>query len=376
MTSPLTRQQSLWLGLVVVLAVGLLVFGLMKVGGKQGMFSDRAEVTVRLREAHDIAPGTAVRIRGIDAGSVTAVEYPEVDGPAAAVTVRMQIDRKYSDRLFADASAQAFAPTPLGSKVIAIDPGRPTTGPLVGGELTAKETPDLGTVVAKLDATANETQALLKDVRAGKGSLGKLMTDDTLYADLSGLAKDSRSFLKRADGVVQTVEEKAADVDKLVADGRGAIKSAKQSADAVQNLPLLRNYVVNADRLLNRPDCKAVVYQYTKSDLFPTDSYLLSEEGRGHLTRLAPLLRNLNGKGELVVLSVGDPKATETSAGVRLTEQQAAGVLKFLESQKGLKTSWFTSRKATAVGMGNNPSPLEEGPKSADYIQVVVFIPR
>lgn len=376
MTPPLSRRQSLSLGLVVIVAVGLLVFGLLKVGGKQGLFADRTEVSVRLREAHDIAPGTAVRIKGIDAGSVTAVEYPDTDGPASAVTVRMKIDRKYADRLFADATAQAFAPTPLGSKVIAIDPGQPAAGPLVNGELTAKESPDLSSVVAKLDATATETQAMLKDVRAGKGSLGKLMTDDALYDDLSGLAKDSRSFLNRADGLAQTVEAKADKVDQLVADTRGVVKSARQSVDAVQSLPVVRNYVVNADRLLNRPDCTAVVYQYAAADLFETDSFQLTDDGRGHMSRLATYLRTLNGKVEVVIAAVGDPKAEETTAGVRLTEQRAAGVLKYIESQKGLKTSWFSSRKASAVGLGNAPSPLDDGPKSANYVQVVMFVPR
>lgn len=376
MTSPLSRRQAVLLGLVLLLGFGLLGFGLVTVGGKQGLFTERTEVTVRFREAHDITPGTAVRVRGIDAGTVTAVEYPDADGPDAAVVVRMKIDRKYADRLYGDATAQAFAPTPLGSKVIAIAPGTPAAGPLADGELTAKETPDLGSVVAKLDATADDAQALLHDVRAGKGSLGKLTTDDTLYTELTGAVKDSRTFLKRADGAVQTVEEKAADVDKLTADARGAIKSVKQGTDAVQSLPILRSYVVDPDRLLNRPDCHHLVYQYGGPDVFETDSAILTDDGRGHLVRLADALRKMNGKAEVVVAATGDPKAEETTAGRELTRVRAEVALNFLKSHKGMKTSWFSSRKATAVGLGNAPSPLGEGPRSADYLQVVVFTPQ
>ncbi len=377
MTSPLSRRQSVLLGLTVLLAVGLLVGGLFAIGGKQGLFADRAEVTVRLREAHDITPGTAVRIRGVEAGSVTSVEH--ADDAAGGVWVTMKIDRKHADRLFADATAQAFAPSPLGPKVIAIDPGRPTTGPLVGTELAAKDTPDLGTVVAKLDATADDAQALLKDVRAGKGSLGKLVTDDALYDDLAGLAKDSRTFLKRADGAVQTVEDKAADVDKLVADGRGAIKSAKQTADAVQSLPVIRSYVVDADRLLNRPDCRPVVFGYNVTDLFETGTAILTDDGRGHLTRLADGLRKVVTKGDVVVAAVHDP-ADKGLTGVQvgeLTRKRAEVVLDFLKSHQGLKTSWFTSRKATAVGLGTTPSPLVTAEsQSPSYVQVVVFAPQ
>lgn len=377
MTSPLSRRQSVLLGLTVLLAVGLLVGGLFAIGGKQGLFADRAELTVRFREAHDITPGTTVRIRGIEAGSVTSVEH--ADDAAGGVRVTMKIDRTHADRLRADASAQAFAPSPLGPKVIAIDPGRPAAGPLAGTELAAKETPDLGSVVAKLDATADDAQALLNDVRAGKGSLGKLVTDDTLYSDLSGLVKDSRTFLKRADDAVQTVEEKAADVDKLVADGRGAIKSAKQSADAVQALPVIRNYVVNADRLLNRPDCRHEVMGYDVADLFETGTAILTDDGRGHLTRLGDGLRRLPGKAEVVVAAVVDAadKTLTDAQAAELTRARAEVVLDFLKSHKGLKTSWFTSRKAAAVGLGTTPSPLAPAaPQPPAYVQVVVFTPQ
>jgi phospholipid/cholesterol/gamma-HCH transport system substrate-binding protein len=377
MTSPLTRRQSLLLGLVVLLAVGLLVYGLALVGGKQGLFADRAEVTVRFREAHDIAPGTAVRVKGVDAGTVTSVEYP--DDPAAGITVRMKIDRTFADRLFADATAQAYAPTPLGAKVVAIYPGHVQTGPLPGGELTAKETPDLSTVVAKLDATADDAQALLKDVRAGKGTVGKLLADDTLYSDLTGLAKDSRTFLKRADGAVTTVEDKAADVDKLVADGRGAIKSVKQGTDAIQSLPVIRNYVVDADRLLNRPDCRHQVMGYNVADLFETNTALLTDDGRRHLLGLGEGLKRMNGKAEVVIAAVHDPadkSVTETQA-QELTRKRAEVVLDFLKSHKGLKNSWFTSRKAVAVGLGTTPSPLTPAePQPPTHVQVVVFTPQ
>jgi len=52
--------------------------------------------------------------------------------------------------------------------------------------------PDLGDAAAKLSIVADEAGQLLKDARAGKGSVGKLLTDDSLYTELNGLAKDAR----------------------------------------------------------------------------------------------------------------------------------------------------------------------------------------
>ncbi len=376
MTSPLSRRQLVVLGLVVLLSVAAGGFALLQVGGRQGLFSKRTEVRVKFREAHDIAPGTAVRVRGVEAGTVLAVECP--DDPADGVTVRMLLDEKYASKLFADATAQAYAPSPLGGKVIAILPGSPSAGPLAGGEIAAKESPDFTSVIAKLDATATDAQALLRDVQAGKGSLGKLVTDEGLYTKLTEAVDASQAFVKRADGAVHTVEAKAADVDKLVTDTRGAVQSAKQGTEAIKAMPFVRDYVVDADKLLRRSECKAEVMSYTAADLFENGTAILTADGKGHLNRLGDGLRAVkNDKAEVVVAAgLTDPKADPTAAS-ELTRKQAEVVAEYLKSHKGLKVGWWGTRKCSPVGLGTTPSPHPLGsPTPPNFVQVVVFTPQ
>ena len=141
----LSRLQAITLGLVVVVALGLGGYGVARVAEKQGAWADTVEVTAGFPEAHDITLGTPVRLRGVDAGQVVAVEYPDHDGPGAEVTVRMKLQAKYANRIYADASAQIHGTGMLGSKVIAIQPGDPKKGaPADGRPPRGQAVPDRG----------------------------------------------------------------------------------------------------------------------------------------------------------------------------------------------------------------------------------------
>ena len=150
MSQSLTRWQAVLLGLVVVAALGLGGYGVTRIADKQGLWADTVEVTAGFPEAHDITPGTPVRIRGVDAGQVVAVEYPDRDGPGTEVTVRMRLQAKYASRVYADASAQIHGSGLLGSKVISIQPGDPAAGALANGRLRGVKPFDMNEAVAEV----------------------------------------------------------------------------------------------------------------------------------------------------------------------------------------------------------------------------------
>jgi len=175
----LTRWQAVVLGLVVLSSAALGGAGLVAVAARQGVWADTFEVAAGFPEAHDIAPGTPVRVRGVEAGQVSAVEYPESDGPNAAVTVRLKLDAKYRGRLFADGTATIQSTGMLGSKVVAVSPGTPGAGPLPdGGALKPGKSLDMAAAAEKVSAVADEAEKLLRDIRTGNGTFGKLVQDD------------------------------------------------------------------------------------------------------------------------------------------------------------------------------------------------------
>ncbi len=366
MSQGLSRRQAALLGLVVLVTLALAAGSLWRIGSHQGLFAPTFDVSVGFAEVHDVAPGTAVRIRGVNAGQVVAIDYPAGDGPGAVVTLRLKLDAKYADRLYADASASLHSTGLLSAKVVAVNPGTPATGPLTERQLRATESPDLGASAAKFGAAADEAALLLREVRTGNGTLARLVRDDELYQDLKGLAKDSR--------------REVANVTQFVEDGRATLKSVRQGTDAIAKMPLIRSYVEDPVALIVRPASRREAMTYNADDLFEPGTAILTDGGKAHLDAAAAWLSRLtNDKAEVVVVAFFDPagKSQTPASAVELTRQQAEVALAHLKSHGVHKLGWVTRRKMTALGLGVTPPPLpEKEPLPPSCLQVLVFTPQ
>src|SRR5262245_42009259 len=295
MTQTLSRLQAVVLGVVVLAGVTAAGLGLAAVAAKQGLFGDAAELVAEFPDAHDLVPGTPVRVRGVDAGQVVAVEYPAEDRPGVGVTVRMRVRPEFASRLYADATARAYATGMLGAKVVAIDPGSPAAGSNPTGRVRGVAAPDLADAAAKLSLVADEAGQLLKDARAGKGSVGKLLTDDSLYTELNSLAKDARLAGGKVDG-------QSKKVDQFVSGGRETLKSVKQRTDAAQRLPIIRSYVEDHAAILVRPTWRRDEVTYKTTTLFEPGTAILTDTGKQHLGEVSAWLRGVrHDKAEVVV---------------------------------------------------------------------------
>jgi phospholipid/cholesterol/gamma-HCH transport system substrate-binding protein len=407
MSHSLTRRQAALLGLVVVAALALGSYGVARIADKQGLWADTSEVAVGFPEAHDITAGTPVRIRGVEAGQVVAIDYPDTDGPGAEVTVRMKLQSKYAARLYADASAAVHSSGVFGSKVIAVNPGSPAAGPLTCGRLRGVKPFNLDEAVAELRDTANEVKGLakeaketagevkrlagdvkltsaearglIKDVREGDGTFAKLVKDDDLYRDLKDIAGDAKTLVKRTDAAIATVESEMAGMKGFVSDGRDTLRSVKQGTDAVAKLPIIRSYVEDANALLVRPAHERARRVYNAADLFQANSAILTESGRTHLVHLANWVHSLPAKAEIVVVAYdkpGDPDQTPASA-LEVTKKQSEVVVDFLKSRGAHKIGWVARRTMIPLGMGMNPSPvIEKEALPESNLQVLSFTPK
>ncbi len=401
MSQSLSRWQAIGLGLVVVAALGLGGYGIARIADKQGMWADTVEVTADFPEAHDIAPGTPVRIRGVDAGQVVAVEYPDHDGPNAEVTIRMRVQAKFAGRLYSDASAQITGNGVFGSKVISIQPGDPKKGELAGGRLRgikpfaieeavaevrdlAKEAKGTAAEVKLLAAESRETviaaKSLIKSVEESNGTLAKLVRDDDLYEDARGTLGDLRKLVTRADKAVGTMENEMGNLRGLVADGRDTLKSVKQGSDALGKMPLVRSYVEDSVALLVRPTMARERWPFHTKSLFEPDTATLTDEGRNHLTAVASFLNARKfTNSEVVVVAFFDPndKSQTNASALELTKKQAEVVANHLKAANVHKLSFFTRRKVTPLGMGTNPTPVVETEQlSPSNLQVLLYAPR
>ena len=244
---------------------GLLLFavGLFLIGDRRMIFTDTLEIYAEFAEIASLNVGAKVRVAGMDAGEVEEIRVPA--GPTGRFRVRMRVRRDLSPLLRLDSVASIQNDGLVGNKFVQIQAGTDAS-PLVQeeGTILSREPFDvadlmvmmsdtLGTlnkllfeVKANVDqaliavsATATDAHALIGEigghvrlimtsarkvttdlteivgnVRQGRGTLGKFMTDDSLYANVKAIAAD-------AEKAMATVREASADARSAIADLRG-----------------------------------------------------------------------------------------------------------------------------------------------------------
>lgn len=334
----LTRLQAILLGLVVLAGLGLAVGGLFTVGSTYWPWNNTFEVRVAFPRAVEI--GTRVRVQGIDAGEVVKAEPPAKPGEAVMMTLRLDAKWKQQQLIRKNAIAKIVPEGMVGSRYIDIHPGTDTSDPITdNAEIHSKDTPDL----------TDLAQSIGELVDAVKGEKGRV----------TGLVDNTNT---------------------LITQGQGTMKSIQRVAEAVEEMPIVKNYVKNPQALLIRPDCERNQWVYSEANLFDKDSARLTTDGRKKLDDLAKRVNELKHDGsEVVVVAYADPKSNPTYAAY-LTRQQSLEVANYLKDKHSVhKTGWFSTRPVTALGLGIEEAPPEPG-RSANpppsRVEVLVFVPQ
>ena len=338
MSRSLSRVQSVLLAVVVLGGLTLGVLGLFAVDGRRGVIpdtlhslgvpetwlkDDRFHVRVGFRQVRGVENGARVRVQGIDAGEVVAVEPPAT--PGGDVVLRLRLAGKVRHLVRADASARIVAEGMIGGKVIEISPGS-SSADLVADDavIASRSTPELTDVLAQLDGA-------LQEVRDGRGTLGKLVKDDAAYTEL-----------------LRTLQQ-----------GRSTLASIQQDADALKEMPLVRSYVRDAHKLLVRPDCEPNRRSFAEKDLFEPRRAVLTAQGRAELDKLVPWLEGLKHKGSEVVVSASCEPGLDAPFALTLSQKQSEAVVGYLTDHHAVqKMGWFSRRRVTPIGLGVNASPL------------------
>jgi phospholipid/cholesterol/gamma-HCH transport system substrate-binding protein len=377
MNQHLSRSQAVALGLVVLLTLGLAGTGLFTLSAKHGFGVRTVELAVQLPEVNDVYPGTAVRMNGIDVGQVQDIRFAE-EGTGVRVTLKVR--EEFKSRLYADASAQIRSTGLLGSKIVELVPGKPEQGPLNSDTLRAGSGDPMTEATARLGKVVEKVEKLVENVEAGKGTVGKLLTDDSLYYELKGVASDSRLMIQKTEGTVQKVEGQVGNVEKALQDGRETARAAKNTLEGVNQSWIGRRFLEDQTALLVRPRHRKEAITYNSQELFEPNSAVLTSTGRHHLTEVASWLKgNHPSAADVVVVALCDPndRLQTSSSALELTRKQSEAAVEFLKAQGAHKMSWVSKRKFTSLGLGQGPSPVVElEPLPASYLQVLLFTPQ
>ena len=198
--------DQLKVGGLILVAVAVLAVAIYKLGAAVNLFSKRYELTAFLREGGGLRVGGSVLVAGQLAGTIKEINFLPVDNDTLRnLRIVVGLDENLQEQVRGDSRARVRTLGLLGDKVIDISPGTPRREPLRDGD-TLQVTPsmDLEEVMTKAASAVDDVVGLTKDMRtltkqlvAGKGTIGQLLSNPALYNQLEGTLSRTNELLFR-----------------------------------------------------------------------------------------------------------------------------------------------------------------------------------
>jgi phospholipid/cholesterol/gamma-HCH transport system substrate-binding protein len=200
------KWSQLRVGITVLLASVTLAVLLFLMSGTKGLFTRRIILRSYFDNAQGLRQGAPVRLSGVDIGNVTKIRIvPDKDKQITPVEVTMKVSTKYIYALRRDSTTSLDTAGVLGETYLDIE-SQQAVGPEAqdGDTLPTLVHPDFNEVVRASQSTLQNMDALLKRAdrilafaESGKGSLGKLIYDPTLYNRFSATVADFQKIVEQ-----------------------------------------------------------------------------------------------------------------------------------------------------------------------------------
>jgi phospholipid/cholesterol/gamma-HCH transport system substrate-binding protein len=294
-----TTSRKALVGAFVIGGVLLFALGLFWIGDRRLLFSDSIELYTEFANLSSLKVGAKTFVSGMDAGEVLGIQVPGRPGEKFRVHFRVLEDFRPLMRQDSIASIQVEGL--VGSKVLQVESGTSNSPPVPSGatipsrepveiaqiiqqsvdtlnnvndaiqvvqghtvqaldtvdelgQEAIKVTLDVGRDARELFATGNaiakDVNTVVADVRQGRGTIGKLFTDEGLYeragqvaadvksasADARALSADVRQIVAdlKSRNVGENLAKTTANVEQITSDARQLLAGLQKGGDSSQ----------------------------------------------------------------------------------------------------------------------------------------------
>ena len=225
-------------GIFIFLALLFFAGGVLLMGQKTKMFVAKSGVRIVMNDVVGLKVGAPVWLAGVDVGLVTDIYFADPQN-SNEVSVYIEVDNNAMKKIGADSKITIKTRGLMGEKYVDILPSR----------LYSDKPPAvlIGTSVAKLDDVIqkagnvfDKVNGIIDNINQGKGTLGKLNNDETLYTNVARLAVEMQSLIitiNRGEGTLGKLNRDPEPYNKLVSILNRADRTLQdiQSSDGTLN---------------------------------------------------------------------------------------------------------------------------------------------
>ncbi len=331
--SPVGRRFRV--GIVVLFALLLVMFGVLMVGKRAHLFTAKLPYQTQFDSAAGLVAGNPVRLNGVTVGNVLEVKLSP-DPADQRVRVVYEVDRRIRTRLRAGTSASIKTIGLLGDKYVELVGGS-ADEPIVepGGEIKAAPGAGLekllegsGDLLTDLGAIARSLKNILGRTEQGKGFLGALTSESEEGARLGN---NLNATLTNLNQVLAKVNRGESLAGKLLADRKYGEETGRSLAAAVTSL---RNVFGKIEKEMESGD--GAIPALLSDPEGKKKVYALVDRLGAAAGSLASVAENLNtGKGALPILLHDERFGREFTGNLRNFSQRLDSIARKLDEGQG-----------------------------------------
>ncbi len=205
-------------GIFIFLALLFLAIGIVMMGQKTKMFVNKSRLTVVMEDVLGLKDGAPVWLAGVDVGIVSEITFADPKR-TNDVEIDLEVDSEALRKIGSDSRITIKTRGLMGEKYVDITPSASyhTTPPTrLKGTTTAK----LDDVVQKAGSTFEKINGIIDNINQGKGTLGRLNTDETLYTNVARLAVEMKELMvtiNRGDGTLGRLNRSPEPYERMMA---------------------------------------------------------------------------------------------------------------------------------------------------------------
>ena len=311
---PRTRSLAwaqLKIGIVAIVAITLAIVMIFLVSGEGGMFWQRYSLKTVFTEIPGLKEGAPVRVAGVEVGSVSALEFI-----GDRVEVTMELSKEHQPRITNTSTASLGSVSLLGEAAVDITASsRGTPIPEWGYVPSGRAVGSLSDVATNATRSLEEATKLIASIREGRGTIGRLFTDEQLYREIN-------DFVAAAERVARNLSEGRGTIGRLAKDPAAAraLEGSLQNLEAVT--ARIRAGEGSLGRLVN-DDAFAKSLSSTTSNLDGVTGRLNRGEGTaGRLLTDEALYNRLNSMADRLDKVAANLQQGQGTAGQLLHDKQ------------------------------------------------------
>jgi phospholipid/cholesterol/gamma-HCH transport system substrate-binding protein len=214
-----SQSQLQWsrlrVGITVIVAALMLVAVIFLIGSTS-LFTGHITLKTYFDNAEGLRKGAPVRLQGVDVGNVVATAI-DARQPQTPVEVIMKVNTRYRNFIRKDSTAVLSTAGVLGETFVDIDSSKATGTPAEDGSvLQSYNPPGIQSALSagrdtlqNIDVLVRRLDRIVAAVEEGKGSVGKLINDPSLFNRLN-------STLTEMQQMVNEIHSGRGSVGKLI----------------------------------------------------------------------------------------------------------------------------------------------------------------